>query len=225
MVPPPPHNLNSPSGVTVDGAGNLYIADTNNHRIRKVDTSGVITTVAGTGVSGYSGDDGLATAAQLNNPYGVTVDGAGNLYIADRSNHRIRKVDTSGVITTVAGTGAYGYSGDDGTAITAQLNFPYGVTIDSIGNLYIADSFNHRIRKVDTSGVITTVAGTGAQGNSGDGGAATAAQLNSPSNVTVDSAGNLYIADTNNHRIRKVDTSGVITTVSGTVSRLLRRRW
>ena len=137
--------------MTVDGAGNLYIADTNNHRIRKVDTSGVITTVAGNGVSDYSGDDGVATAAQLYYPYGVTVDGAGNLYIADRNNHRIRKVDTSGVITTVAGTDSYGYTGnggDGGAATAAQLYNPTHVTVDSAGNLYIADTFNHRIRKV-----------------------------------------------------------------------------
>ena len=208
--------LDYPHGVTVDGTGNLYIADTHNHRIRKVDTSGVITTVAGNGVGGYSGDGGAATAAQLNSPQSVTIDDTGNLYIADRNNHRIRKVDISGVITTVAGNGAGGYSGDDGSATAAQLNNPFGVTVDGTGNIYIADTQNHRIRKVDTSGVITTVAGNGAGGYSGDDGSATAAQLSYPYGVTVDSAENLNIADTYNHRIRKVDTSGVITTVAGT---------
>ena len=209
--------LNGPEGVAPDGAGNLYIADTGNHRIRKVDSAGVIATVAGTGTVGYSGDGGAATAARLNGPAGVAPDGAGNLYIADTSNQRIRKVDSAGVITTVAGsstTGAFG--GDGGAATAARLNTPAGVALDGAGNLYIADTLSDRIRKVDSAGVITTVAGTGTAGFSGDGGAATAAQLNTPEGVAPDGAGNLYIADKNNHRIRKVDTAGVITTVAGT---------
>jgi sugar lactone lactonase YvrE len=150
------------------------------------------------------GDGGAATAASLYYPEGVAVDAAGNLYIADTANHRIRKVSPTGVITTVAGNGTYGYSGDGGPATAASLNWPSGVALDAAGNLYIADTFNHRIRKVSPTGVITTVAGNGTYGYSGDGGAATAASFNRPSGVAVDAAGNLYIADPFNHRIRKV---------------------
>ena len=211
--------LYNPSGVAVDGAGNLYIADTFNHRIRKVDSTGTITTIAGTGELGFSGDGGPAVEAELYNPYGVAVDGAGNLYIADTFNDRIRKVDSSGVITTIAGTGERGFSGDEGPAVEAWLYNPYGVAVDGAGNLYIADTFNHRIRKVDSTGTITTIAGTGEFGFSGDGGPAVRAALYFPSGVAVDGAGNLYIADTSNHRIRKVDATGTITTIAGTGER------
>ena len=209
--------LNYPSGVAPDGAGNLYIADTRNHRIRKVDAAGVITTVAGDGTPGYGGDGGAAVAARLSSPTGVAPDAAGNLYIADSFNSRIRKVDAAGVITTVAGDGTFGYGGDGGAAVAAQLSGPEGVALDAAGNLYIADRSNNRIRKVDAgTGVITTVAGTGTQGYSGDGGPAVAAQLRDPAGVAPDASGNLYIADERNHRIRKVDAAGVITTVAGT---------
>ena len=209
--------LRGPQGVAVDGAGNLFIADSNDNRIRKVDSAGVITTVAGTGRSGFSGDGGPAVDAQLRYPTGVAVDGAGNLFIADRHNQRIRKVDTAGVITTVAGTGSFGLGGDGGPAVDAQLRYPSDVAVDGAGNFFIADNWNHRIRKVDSAGVITTVAGTGWGGGfSGDGGPATAARLNYPTGVAVDGAGNLFIADPDNHRIRKVDSAGVITTVAGT---------
>ena len=210
-------HLRSPIGVAVDGSGNLYIADWDNHRVRKVDTAGVITTVAGTGTQGFSGDGGQATMAELFNPRGVAVDGSGNLYIADTVDQRIRKVDTAGVITTVAGTGAQSYGGDGGQATAAQISSPEGVAVDGSGNLYIADWGNHRVRKVNTAGVITTVTGTGTGGISGDGGVATAAQINGPSDVAVDGSGNIYIADYGNHRIRKVDAStGNISTVAGT---------
>ncbi|MBO0949457.1 hypothetical protein J2I46_12750 [Fibrella sp. HMF5405] len=208
--------LNEPFGVAVDNKGNLYIAERDNNRIRKVSPSGIITTVAGTGEGGYSGDGGPATCARLNIPFGVTVDSAGNLYIADFGNCRIRKVNTSGIITTVAGTGICGYNGDGGPAAAAQLNHILDVTVDGSGNIYIADRDNHRIRKVNASGIITTVAGTGTYGYSGDGGPATAAQLNTPYSLAVDASGNLYISDSNNHRIRKVNTSGVISTIAGT---------
>ena len=206
--------LRHPRGVAVDSAGNVYIADTDNVRIRKVDSTGTITTIAGTGESGFSGDGGPAIQAALNYPRGVAVDGAGNVYIADIGNHRIRKVDSAGVISTVAGSGSF--VGDGGPATAARLNRPSGVAVDSAGNVYIADSWNVRIRKVDSTGTITTIAGTGEWGFSGDGGPATAARLNRPYGVAVDSAGNLYIADTENVRIRKVDSAGVISTVAGT---------
>ncbi|NQT70398.1 MAG: hypothetical protein HQ552_12545 [Desulfobacteraceae bacterium] len=197
--------FSSPYGVAVDSTGNLYISDSSNSRIRKVDSNGVITTAAGNGNYGYSGDNGPATDARLYYPEGVAVDNAGNLYIADDSNHRIRKVDTSGVITTVAGNGSGGYSGDNGPATNARLYYPRRVAVDNAGNLYIADYRNHRIRKVDTNGVITTVAGKGSKGYSGDNGPATDARLNIPQDVAVDSAGNRYIADTYNSRVRKVE--------------------
>jgi sugar lactone lactonase YvrE len=207
--------LNRPYGVAVDASGNLFVADSSNHRVRRVSASGVITTVAGNGSGGYSGDGGAATSAQLNRPSGVAVDGAGNLFIADHDNQRVRKVSVSGVISTVAGNGSYGYSGDSGPATSARLNSPEGLAVDAAGNLYIADSYNYRVRKVSASGVITTVAGDGIYGYSGDGGPAISAQLTLPEGVAVDGAGNLYIADYGNQRVRKVSASGVISTVAG----------
>jgi len=203
--------LYDPGGVAVDSAGNVYIADGENNRLRKV-SNGVITTVAGNGTPGFSGDNGPATSAQLHDPARVAVDSAGNLYIADNNNYRIRKV-SNGAITTVAGNGTRGFSGDNIPATSAQFHDPFGVAVDSAGNLYIADSGNNRIRKV-ANGIITTVAGNGTPGFSGDNGPATSAQLNGPAGVAVDSAGNLYIADGGNNRIRKV-SNGVITTVAG----------
>jgi uncharacterized protein (TIGR03437 family) len=200
--------LYAPGGVAVDFAGSVYVADTSNNRIRKI-SKGAIATVAGNGTMGYGGDYGPATGAQLNDPVGVAVDSAGNLYIADRG--RVRMV-SNGVITTVAGNATPGYGGDNGPALAAQVA-PYGVAVDSAGNLYIAEPGNFRIRKV-SHGVITTVAGNGTQGFSGDGGPATAAQLNSPWGVAVDSDGNLYIGDQGNHRVRKV-SNGAIATVAG----------
>ena len=187
----------------MDSSGNLFIADQFNHRIRKVDTSGIITTVAGTGTDGFSGDGGPATNAQLDGPTGVAVDSSGNLFIADEGNERIRKVNTSGNISTVAGDGTDGFSGDGGPATSAQLDRPKAVAVDSIGNLFIVDQLNNRIRKVDTSGNISTVAG-GGSGGLGDGSAATSAQLGGPQGVAVDSSGNVFIGDTSNDRVRKV---------------------
>ena len=205
----------------MDGSGNLYIADRWNHRVRKVDTGGTITTVAGIGGiginndGGYSGDGGLAVEAQLNIPSGVAVSRSGNLYIADAGNDRVRRVDTAGIITTIAGVGENSYSGDGGHALSALLNYPAGVAVDDSGILYIADTGNHRIRRVDTAGIITTIAGTGEAGFGGDGGPAVEALLNSPRGITVDGTGNLFIADYENSRIRRVDSMGIITTVAG----------
>jgi sugar lactone lactonase YvrE len=214
--------LNSPTGIGIDAAGDLYIADFYNQAIRRVDAvTGIITTVAGNGTSGYSGDGGAAVSAQLSNPAAVAVDVAGDLYIADSSNDVIRCVNGgSGIITTVAGNGSPGYSGDGGLATGAQLSRPYGVAVDTAGNLFIADFYNEAIRRIDaSSGVITTVAGSGTRGFGGDGGAATAALLNSPVAVAVDAGDNLYIADTGNFRIREVVAAGgQIFTVAGTGS-------
>ncbi|MGD9234231.1 MAG: hypothetical protein PVH67_10255, partial [Desulfobacterales bacterium] len=207
--------LNNPLSVAVDSEGNIFFADGNNRRIRKVDTNGIITTVAGNGNQGFNGDGGPAVDASLYLPQTVAVDSEGNIFIADGPNRRIRKVDTSGIITTVAGNGNQGFSGDGGPAVDASLNNPYGVAVDSEGNIFIADEFNNRIRKVDISGIITTVAGNGNQGFSGDGGSAVDARLYYPLSVAVDNDGNIFIPDYFNNRIRKVNTSGIITTVAG----------
>jgi sugar lactone lactonase YvrE len=194
------------------------IADTNNDRIlRVVAETGVITTVAGNGTAGYSGDGGPAPSASLNSPVGVVVDNNGNLYIADYENYRVRKVAAdSGVITTIAGNGTAGYSGDGGVATSAALRSPYGVAVDVSGNVYIADGDNYRIRKVAAdSGVITTVAGNGSPGYTGDGGPATIASLE-PSRIAVDNNFNLYIADADNNVIRCIAAdTGVIMTLAG----------
>jgi sugar lactone lactonase YvrE len=200
--------------MAADAAGNVYIVDTYNNRIRRVDAHGVITTIGGTGSAGYGGDGGPATNARFNNPHGIASDPAGNVYVADPPNQRIRRIDAnSGIVTTVAGSGAGGFGGDGGPATAARLNYPKGVEIAPDGSLYIADNNNHRVRRVDlATGIITTVAGTGTAGFSGDGGPATAARLDEPRNIAFDSAGRLYIVDQNNGRIRRVDSDGRIST-------------
>lgn len=208
-----------PSAIAYDAHGNLYIAEAAGHDIRKVDAAGNITTVAGTGAQGFSGDGGPATSAELDSPQGVAIDSSGNIYIADTHNHRIRKISTAtGIIATIAGTGIAGYSGDNASAASAQLDLPTAIALDASGNLYIADTANHRIRKIDaTTGIITTVAGNGTEGYSGDNGPATAASLDSPTGLAIDASGNIYIADTHNHRIRKITAAtGIISTVAGT---------
>ena len=214
--------LNVPSGVALDAAGNLYIADTYHNRIRKVDLNGIITTVAGNGAQSYSGDGGPATSARLNLPADVAVDAAGNLYIADQFNNRIRKVDTNGIITTIAGTGHESFAGDGGPATSAYLDNPRGIAVDAAGNVYFAELWNYRVRKVDTNGIITTLAGSGPHGGTqapsncvGDGGLATKAGLGEVDGVAVDAAGNVYINDIWCNRVRRVDTNGTITTVIG----------
>jgi uncharacterized protein (TIGR03437 family) len=261
--------LSRPAGIAIDSSGNLYIADNANHVVRKVSSSGTITTFAGNNQAGYSGDGGQANVAQLQHPNGLAIDSSGNLYIADTDNKVIRKIvlssgiistavgtgGTSGVlnhpvavavdaagnlyvadngnervvkvsganITVLAGNGTAGFSGDNGPSAAAQVNNPSGVTLDSIGNVYIADRNNGRIRKINTSGIITTIAGNGRDGYSGDGGIATSAQLNFPDSVTLDSSRNLYVADNNNHAIRflqpqaaLISNGGVGNAASGT---------
>ncbi len=219
MAPATAAEFNTPVGVAFDSAGNLYIGDNSNSRVRKVNAAtGIVTTVAGTGVAGYSGDGGAATSAQLNGPEVVALDSAGNLYIAEYYNNRIRKVAAAtGIITTVAGNGTQNYSGDGGAATSAALWSPTGVAVDSANNLYIADFGNHRIRKVAAAtGIITTVAGNGTLGYSGDSGPATSAELADPTQVVLDSVGNLIIADPGNNRVRKVTlATGIITTIAG----------
>jgi hypothetical protein len=209
--------LNHPYRTAFDMSGNLFIADNSNNCIRQINSSGVITTFAGTTVFGFSGDGGLASSARLYTPTSVMPDAAGNVYIVDEDNMRIRKVNASGIISTVVANGTYGFLGDGGPAASAELKRPYGIAADAAGNLYIADTENHRIRKVNTSGIISTVAGNGTAGFSGDGALATAAALNNPRDVAVDAAGNIYIADTYNSRMRKVTAAtGIITTIAGT---------
>ena len=209
-------NLSNPTSVVLDAAGNLYISDTGASRIRKVDPAGVISTIAGSS-PGYGGDNGPASAALLNSPAGLALDAAGNLYVADSLNHRIRKIDTLGNITTVAGRGTPPGSiaevGDNGPATSAALNQPYSVHVDAAGNLYIADLGNHRVRKV-SGGTITTFAGTGIPGFNSDGIPASFAHLLIPTWVSTDGFGNAYIADSGNNAIRKVDAAGMISTFS-----------
>jgi uncharacterized repeat protein (TIGR01451 family) len=198
----PALSLCYPQGIAIDSLGNLYIADSGNHRILQMAPGGTVTTVAGNGYQGYSGDDGPATSAQLNFPGGIAVDAAGNLYLADTGNNSIRKVNSKGVITTVAGSGIAGFAGDDGAATAARLNSPASVALDSAGNLYIADQLNNRIRAVAASGIITTVAGNGVSAYAGDGSLAVDASLSAPKGVTVGADGNIYIADLSNRAIR-----------------------
>ncbi len=209
--------LHYPLDVFVDHQGNVYIADVVNHCIRKVTPSNYITTIAGTGTAGYNGDGIAATLAQLNTPEGVTVDSIGNVYIADRENFRIRKIDTSGFITTVAGTGIAGYSSDGSSASTAHLDSLNSIRIDRSGSLIITD--NVRIRRISpaTGGIVTTIAGTGILGFSGDTGPATSANIGGGA-IGLDNSGNVYLADANANRIRKINTSGIINTIAGSTT-------
>lgn len=211
-----------PSSVAADTAGNVYVADTRNHRIRKIDAAGVISTLAGTGEDGDRGDGGPATQAQLCLPAGVAADAAGNVYVADTWNHRVRKINASGVIATIAGNGVRGFRGDGGQAAQAGLAYPAGVAIDAAGNVYIADSLNHRIRKVQVSGVISTIGGSGVRSDDGDGGPAANAGIAYPVSVSADSAGNLYVVahtpETGNNRLRRIDTAGNVWAFAGVQS-------
>lgn len=212
--------LSAPESIAIDAAGNIFIADRDNHRIRRIDAgTGFIDTVAGTGTAGFSGDGGPATVAQFDTPQGIAVATNGDLYVGDHRNHRIRRIDgTTGTITTIAGTGVLGFSGDGGDATSAQLHFPSTVSLDARQGLIVTDYWNHRIRRIDlVSGIIETVAGSDTRGFGGDGGPATNAHLDLPTTAIADVAGNLYIADWANLRIRRVDAvTGFIETIAGT---------
>jgi sugar lactone lactonase YvrE len=207
-------SLGVPAAVAVDGNGNLYIADGQNGVIRKVTTDGISHTIAGIGASGYSGDGGPATSAQLNGPAAIAVDFSGNVFIADTGNNRIRKISPAGIITTIAGGPTAGFAGDGLPSSNSLLNLPQSLALDSFGNLYVADTLNNRIRKISAGRISSTAAGTGSNVY-GDGGPATSAILNHPEAVAVDAAGNVLIADTYDFRIRSVSPAGLITTIAG----------
>jgi len=199
-----------PSGIAVDIAGNIYVADDDNHSIRKITTSGVVSTLAGNGTPGFA--DGTGTSAQFNSPLGVALDVAGNIYVADGDNNRIRKITPAGVVSTFAGSGIYGFA--DGPGATARFSDVYGLTVDADGNVFVADTFNHRIRKITASGVVTTLAGS-TQGFAD--GSGTVAKFNNPIGVAVDPTGTVFITDSGNSLIRKITASGVVTTLAGSI--------
>jgi sugar lactone lactonase YvrE len=205
----------SPESIIVDKEGNLILADSLNHAILKIDHDGYLTHIAGKGQRGFSGDGMQATQASLAFPYDVRLDSKGNLYIADVFNHRVRKVDGKGVISTVAGTGVAGYSGDGGAAVKAQLNMPYGIIVDRDDNLLIADSDNNVIRKIGPDGIIQTVAGSGQRGYEGDGGPALVAKFDSPQSLALDKDGRIYIGDEHNNAIRILELDGTVRTLVG----------
>jgi len=207
--------ISEPDGMATDAAGNLYFSDWGNQRIRRISTSGIITTIAGNGTPGYTGDGGPATAATLNNPGMIIVDASGNLYFTDFNNNAVRKINTSGIISTIAGSGSTGFSGDGGPATAATMNGVNGMTFDAAGNLFISDFNNNRVRKVNIAGIISTYAGTGASGYGGDGVPATSTSLYHPNYLVMGPANTLYIADNGNHRIREIPPSGIISTFAG----------
>ena len=204
-----------PDGAVIDGDGNFYFADENNNRIRKIDNKGIITTIAGTGNSGFSGDGGPASSAELSGPSTLALDASGNIYIADNGNQRVRKITTDGIISTIAGSGAVGYGGDGGNAINAKFINPVGVALDKFGNIYITDQGNNRIRKINESGIITTYAGNGEEGYLGDGAMATDAKLGLPTGIAIDANGNVFFSDVLNSCVRKINPSGIISTIAG----------
>ncbi len=218
--PSPVPALNAPLGqtigVTTDTNGNAYFTDPDNEMVLRLNSNGSLTAIAGNGNADFTGDGGLGTAASLDNPAAVAVDASGNVYVADEYNNRVRMITPNGIITTIAGTGDYGFTGDHGPAILAQLNLPAGIAVDSSGNVYVADTFNNRVRKIDTNGNINTIVGNGTAGYNGDGSLGPAAELNNPAGLALDNNGNLFIADFNNNLIRKVNLStGIISTIAG----------
>lgn len=215
-IPATSANMSGPTAVVADSHGNFYISSNLDCRIRKVSVDGIISTVAGTGVPGFSGDGGPATLASISQPEGLCIDKSGNLFICDSYNNRIRRIDTNGIITTIAGTGEGDFGGDGGPATSAKLWGPMSVYVDEGGNIYIADAGNKRIRKVDADGTITTIAGTGVSGYNGDGISANSAMIGFPRGVSKGKNGNIYFGDISNRRIRMIDRFGYISTVVGT---------
>lgn len=207
-------SLEYPNGLAVSSDGRLFISDIGSHRVLRLERSGRLTHIAGTGNGGFSGDEGTAVSARLNGPHDLLFDNSGNLLIADTLNHRIRRVDRSGIITTIAGNGKSAFAGDGGPATEASLNGPQGMALDNIGNLLIADTWNHRIRRVDRSGIISTIAGT-VPGFGGDGGPASACQINLPMAVVASPDGSVFLSDAANSRIRRIDADGTIRTIIG----------
>lgn len=208
-------SIYNPLGVAADGAGNVYIVDTKNHCIRKGNSAGIISTIAGDGTAGYSGDGGPATAAKLYIPNKIALDGAGNIVFVDNGNFCIRKINAAGFISTIVGTGVAGNSGDGGPATVAQINACPGLAIDAVGNIFFSDAVKNTIRKINTSGIVSTIAGCGLSGYMGDGGPATAARFNEPFGIALDGAGNIYVAEYSNNCLRKVSASGIVSTVTG----------
>ncbi len=208
--------ISGPLGIACDNNGNIYFSEFSNHIIRRINSAGIISTFAGKGTAGYSGDGGQATNAEMYSPYGIAIDKSTNIYFVDNNNYRVRKITPSGIISTIAGTGVPGYSGDGGQATSAKINYFGGIAINNTTkDIYIADYTSHRIRKINTSGIISTFAGDGSIGNSGDGGQATSARLNGPDGVYVDIDGNVYVIDSYANVVRKVNLSGVIITIAG----------
>jgi sugar lactone lactonase YvrE len=205
--------ITTPGGMAFDASGNFYFSDLLNNRIRKINTSGVISNFAGTGAAGNTGDGGPASAATFNRPYGIVFDAAGNMIVADQYNHRIRKISPSGTVSGFAGTGTLGFR-DTSVATAAQFYYPQCLYMSSTGDLYVDDNSNHRIRKISPSGVVSTFAGNGTVGSTGDGGAATAARIHWFGGMTMDPAGNLYFAETQGNKIRYINTSGIINTIA-----------
>ncbi len=208
-------HLAFPTCVYLDNLNNIYISDWGNSRVRMVNPVGTINTIAGNGIYGYSGDGGPATAAEFNGPMGIYIDASKNIYVADVGNERIRKIGTDGIINTIAGNGVFGFSGDNGPALLASFKDPSGICGDDSGNIYIADEFNNRIRKIDKTVMITTIAGNGISGYTGDGGFATSPELYYPAGVAMDKSGNIIIADEDNNAIREINPAGIISTIAG----------
>jgi len=207
--------ISHPFGITIDTIGNIYFVDEGNARIRKIDTAGIITTIAGTGIATYNGDSIAATAANIG-PGDLIIDDSGNVIFSDGYNNRIRKISKNGIITTIAGNGAYAYSGDGGAATNATIGTPYGLTFDKFGNLFVVESYFYVVRKIDVDGNISTVAGCGTIGSSGDGGPATLAKFIGPIGIAIDDFENIYICDESNYKIRIVTPDGIINTFAGT---------